>query len=292
MNLQALKYFVAIAKKRNITAVAEELYVSQSALSRQIQMLETELGVKLFHRVKPNLVLTEDGRFLLEKIESIVQQVDDLSQYASLRAQGHYGTVRIGFSGSLEMEPLLRFASAAAIFFPNCSFSFHEEHVAALQRDLKKGVYDLVFAPLNGMHEDPELDTFVIGEPLMAAALSENHPLADRDSISLNDLREESFVVITRPDAKVLHTYLLQECTAAGFSPRQVYEVSTMLEAMLMIASNQAVALVGKNIQEFYPFGLKYVNVTDLQLHHASVGVAWRKAGLTPLLQAILTTIC
>ena len=292
MTLQSLEYFVAIAKKRNITAVAEELYVSQPAISRQIQMLETELGVKLFQRTKPNLTLTEDGRYLLEKAERIVRQIEDLRTSSARMSQGHYGTVKIGFVGAPEFEALMRFASAAAIYFPNCSFEFEQGNMSDLHRKLKEGTYDLVFTPLTGLLEDPELDTFLIGEPFAALAVSEFHPLASRDLISFSELKDENFVIIARHGSPAHSDRLIQECNAAGFSPKHIYEVTSTPAQVLMVAANQAVALVSKNIQEFYNIGIKFINISDLQEAYVKVGVAWRKNHLSPLAKTMLNTIC
>ena len=292
MNFQSLKYFVATAKRKNFTAVAEEMYVSQPAISRQIQLLESNLGVKLFHRTKPNLTLTEDGQLLLERAERIVQQVEDLYTLSSERAHGHYGTLRIGFTGGLELDALMRFSSAAATYFPNCALEYECGNMMVLQRKLKEGAYDLVFTPLSGFTDDPELETFLISEPLYCLAVSEIHPLANRETISFRELENEKFAIILREESTAHSDRLLQQCSAAGFIPKHIYEVPNTLVHMLMVASNQAVALVGKNIQEFYNIGIKFINITDLLDNYVKVGIIWKKDCLSPLAEKVLKTIC
>ena len=76
MELRLLKYFLAVAREENITAAAESLHVTQPTLSKQLMDLETELGKKLFERGKRKITLTEEGMFLRERAQEIVDLAD------------------------------------------------------------------------------------------------------------------------------------------------------------------------------------------------------------------------
>ena len=81
MEIRTLKYFVTIVNEKTMTSAAETLHLSQSALSKQIQLLEDELGKKLFHRDKNRLCLTDAGKFLYQRSEKILEIADTTKNY-------------------------------------------------------------------------------------------------------------------------------------------------------------------------------------------------------------------
>ena len=85
-DLRRLQYFVAVARERNFTRAAERLHVAQPALSRQVKLLEQELGVELLHRTTHEFELTEAGEFLLDRGPALLAAADEL--WRSVRAYG------------------------------------------------------------------------------------------------------------------------------------------------------------------------------------------------------------
>ena len=80
MELRILKYFLMTAREENITKAAALLHMSQPSLSRQMMQLEEELGVKLFHRSKPNITLTDDGMLLKRRAQEIVTLTEKMKE--------------------------------------------------------------------------------------------------------------------------------------------------------------------------------------------------------------------
>ena len=80
MEISVLRYFLEIARKESMTAAAEVLHVSQSALSKQMKELEDELGKKLFRRGSRSMSLTEEGILLRRRTEDILDTVDKTTE--------------------------------------------------------------------------------------------------------------------------------------------------------------------------------------------------------------------
>ena len=80
MELRVLKYFLVVAREENITRAASLLHVTQPTLSRQLMQLEEELGVKLFHRSKYRIILTDDGILLRRRAQEIVDLANKTEQ--------------------------------------------------------------------------------------------------------------------------------------------------------------------------------------------------------------------
>ena len=101
MNFQQLQHFIALAETRSFSRASEAVHVTQSALSRSIQMLEQELGLPLVDRVGKQNELTPFGAFVLARARQIVMQGAELKRAAALMAEGVAGTVALGMITSV-----------------------------------------------------------------------------------------------------------------------------------------------------------------------------------------------
>ena len=96
MELRVLKYFLVVAREENITKAAALLHITQPTLSRQLMQLEEELGVKLFHRSKHSIILTEDGMLLRRRAQEMVSLSDKTVQDLSHIDDALSGDIAIG----------------------------------------------------------------------------------------------------------------------------------------------------------------------------------------------------
>ena len=107
MTLQQLKYFITVAEIKNITYAAQRLYTSQPTISRQIQMLEAELGYSLFNRRSKPLKLTEPGKILYEGMKEAISQINYTLETAKSASEGKSGTLSIAFQTGYYSEYML-----------------------------------------------------------------------------------------------------------------------------------------------------------------------------------------
>src|SRR5690242_5441450 len=96
MEFRTLRYFIKVAESLSFSSAAEKLKLSQSALSRQIQMMEDELGLSLFDRAGRKVFLTAAGVDLLERAYEVQKAVSSLTTRASELASGTHGIIRVG----------------------------------------------------------------------------------------------------------------------------------------------------------------------------------------------------
>ncbi|MBW3544811.1 MAG: LysR family transcriptional regulator, partial [Bacteroidetes bacterium] len=101
MELQQIKYFLALAQELHFWHTAEKMFITQSALSRQIKALEDELGVKLFERSKRNVKLTEAGAFLRDQWLPMLDEINRIHRQARKIHEGAFGSIIIGYPGSV-----------------------------------------------------------------------------------------------------------------------------------------------------------------------------------------------
>ena len=216
MNLLYLSYFLEIAKKEHLTKAAEELHITQPALSRALASLEEELGVKLFERDKKKLRLNENGRILQKSAEKIFAELSDLEQQLSDTKSGVSGRLCIG-SSFPEREPdivqqcILEFMQN----YPDVAIDYVQTSPLQLLRALDERQIDVAISTLPILSEDFEWHE-VFTEKL-GIMMSADHPLARESELHVAQLRNERFFCNNaNSDNRDL---TVEFCHRAGFEP-------------------------------------------------------------------------
>jgi DNA-binding transcriptional LysR family regulator len=234
MNLRRLRLFLLLAEEKSFHKAAERAYLSQPALSQQIQALERELGVKLVERRPFRLtpageVLYREGRALLERAEALKERV---------RRAGR-AELRFGVPENLlpDLMPLLDHLRRGL----GQPVEVLEMHTPEQVRALKEGRLDYGLAGLKvgdpGIGEEPLLEVPIV------ALLPEGHPLAGEERVALGDLREEPFLLIPRETLPPLYEAFMEVFRKAGFAPRVVREVARFPQAVSLVAAGVGVYL-------------------------------------------------
>lgn len=221
MELMQLRYFLEAARRENMTRAAEHLNITQPALSKAIARLEEDLGVRLFDREGKNIRLNEYGQAALRAARQILFTIDDLRAELDELSSGRAGTVRIGSSfPSGEPNWLLEQVRTFALSRPDVGFQLKQYPVQQLQAALEQREIELAVssAPLR---EEGILWTELFAEP-MGVILSAGHPLAERQELSMEDLRGERFYCNNANSDVQELTYHF--CRLAGFRPNVHFE--------------------------------------------------------------------
>jgi len=193
MEMQQVRYFLALARTLNFTRAAEQSNVSQPALTRAIQQLEHELGGPLFHRERANTHLSELGRMMLPYLEQIFTQTEAAKQHAKSIKKLDNVTLRIGAMCTIGPAMISDLIVKFRIAHPNVDLEVVEEGSTELMDMLTRGDLNLA---LFGLPEP--LDVRFHGLPLFAErfviALPPDHPLAAHNVVRCSDTHEEPYV--------------------------------------------------------------------------------------------------
>lgn len=215
MDIRQLEYFQRVGKLNNITRAAEQLHVSQSTVTLAIKRLEDEVDMQLFDRSQKNFVLTTEGRVFWDKVSNILVQLQDavaeLHEYRDLQK----GTLKLGVPpmvGAFLMPDIL---AAFKAQYPQLQLTIIEEGSRILRQSLEQNELDLAFVNL---HEAPPLlDTLLIAREPLAVCLPPGHALEKQNAISLEQLRDEQFILF-KEDA-FNRQIILKACEKKGFAP-------------------------------------------------------------------------
>ncbi len=225
LELRQLQYFVEVAEREHISKAAEHLHVAQSAISRQIANLETELGTPLFERIGRNVKLTPVGKIFLEHSIIALKAIDFATKQVEEYLNPGKGIIKIGFPTSLASNVLPTVISAFKKQYPEISFHLRQGSYKFLIDSVKNRELNLAFlGPLPP--KDESINPNVLFSENIHALLPANHPFANRTELHLTDFRNENFVLF--PEGYILHKVAVDACKSAGFIPNITSEGEDM----------------------------------------------------------------
>jgi LysR family hydrogen peroxide-inducible transcriptional activator len=239
MELQQLRYFVAVAETENFTRAAERSHVAQPSLSQQIAKLESEVGHKLFHRLGRKAVLTEAGVAFLDRARRILFEVEnaakELSDHPSLGRRITVGAVQT-------VMPYLVTPLIAALreSHPNLLIDAREDFRSNLVRAVVEGDLDLAIVPLPVKEHRVSVEP-LLSEPLLLV-VGKKHPIASRSEISINDLAEETFISLG--DSSSLAVQVRNFFGDQKFQPRVGFRCAQVATLKLFVSQGLGISIL------------------------------------------------
>ncbi|WP_342433692.1 LysR family transcriptional regulator [Neobacillus sp. FSL H8-0543] len=241
MELRQIQYFIEVAKREHVTEAAHNLHVAQSAVSRQIFNLEAELGIDLFFREGRNVRLTPIGKVFLDHMQQAINVIDDAKREIEEYLDPEQGTIRIGFPSSLASYTLPTAISAFRDQYPQVKFQLKQGSYRNLIDGVIRGEFDLaLIGPV------PKQEKKVKGRTLFSdnivALLPVSHPLANRKTVKLSELREDSYVLF--PKEFVLRDIIVNACAQQGFQPKVSFEGEDIDSIKGLVSAGLGITLI------------------------------------------------
>jgi DNA-binding transcriptional LysR family regulator len=298
MELRQLRYFIEVARELHFGRAAEKLFISQSALSQQIQLLENEIGVDLFVRAKRikqrKVELTEVGQAFLEDALSVIRQSELAVENARALGQ-RKNELRVGFFKLALREWIVEIIHEVSRHFPEVDVKITEfPTVESIQDGLLAHKIDLGMTLLPLMDEN--LASRVYKRDYLSVVMSEYHPLASTEHIPLEALKDEKWVIINKP-LHPFYDYIERLCRKAGFSREKniVQEVSSHEMLCSLVSLNIGIACMPSLFDLSKEPGIVSRKLLksgsapgEIEVNHA---IAWRKKQVSPLVKAVVNMI-
>ena len=288
MELRHLRYFVVVAEELNFTRAAERLHIAQPPLSQQIRALEEQLGVALFERSKRRVALTDAGERYLLHVRRILAEVEQAADDARRAARGEVGERRVGCTSSLPFTSLLPgLISDYRRHYPQVHLTLREMFTAHQFAALREDRLDVGFVRFHGQENPPDLQLREIHRDPLRLVINARHPLASQPRASLEQLRDESFIIYPEGAGTGLNVQVRQLCLAAGFEPRIVQEAREATTQIGLVAAGLGVAVLPSPLECVQMKGVRYVPLDD-EGAYLSLGLATRPGVPSPLLAGFL----
>lgn len=240
MNLTRLKYFIAVAETGSFSEAAEQLYTTQSTVSKQIVALEKELNTRLFSRTSRKTELTPQGLIALDHAKTIIDNCD--AMISSLAAYENRSVQSLSIA-SIPVMAQYHITSILAEFsqkHPAISLNVEEVETLGILPGLENHQFDLAFMRREML--DGRYDTIDLCADRLAAVLPPDHPLSESKELSLIQLKEEPFLLLNKET--MLYSLCMNECIRAGFTPKVAYTGTRMENIVELAARGMGVSLM------------------------------------------------
>jgi len=238
ISLKQMRAFVAVAHAGSFTRAAEQMYLTQSALSSLIRNLEGELTLRLLDRTTRRLELTEEGEELLRSLERLLGDLDriksDLKDVNALRR----GRVRIGTTPLLASTFIAAAVQAFASLYPGITVRVMDDTATQLLHALHEGEIDLLLATLDGANA--ALASTVLLSDVMVLVCRDDHRFAQGPQVRWIDMQAEPVVALRRGSG--LRAITDQVFQSMGVEIRPAQEVNHVTTALAMVAAGMGVA--------------------------------------------------
>lgn len=279
IELRRLRAFVTVVEEGNITRAAQRLFIQQPPLTRLLQGLEEEFGVKLLARYPRGVEPTEIGKVLYQEAKALLERADNLSATMQRASEGKQGNIRIGFTSSAALHAFVpNVLRRYREIYPHVTPQLEESGSTELLQALLKRTLDVAFVrtPVLGM---PELKIERILQEPMMVALPDGHPLAQESEgqIDLQTLLNEGFILYRRPAGQGLYDAILAACYRAGFSPRIVQEAPRLTSCLSLVGAGLGVSIVPACMVRLGGDGVVYLPLSNAAELHAPLYLAQRK---------------
>ena len=246
MTLTELKYIVAVAREKHFGKGAEACHVSQPTLSVAIKKLEEELQVKLFERNANEITVTPLGEEIVRQAQSVLEQADSIREIAKRGKDPLAGALRLGIIYTIGPYLLPDLVRQVITLSPQMPLMLQENFTVKLLEELRTG--DIDCAILAEPFPDTNLAMAPLYDEPFVAAVPSTHPLAQRDNITAQELKNETMLLLG--NGHCFRDHVLEVCPEfARFSSnaegiRKSFEGSSLETIKHMVASGMGVTLV------------------------------------------------
>ncbi|WP_253403058.1 LysR family transcriptional regulator [Pontibacter sp. HSC-36F09] len=285
MELQQIKYFLALAQELHFWNTAERMFITQSALSRQIKALEVELGVLLFERNKRSVKLTEAGAFLREQWTPLLDEINRVHLQARKIHEGAFGTVRIGYPGSIAYGFMPDLITSISTVLPELKVDLVEPTDISFEQLLLSYQMDIAFR--RDPAENPALQSeWLYSEPY-ALVVPHSHRLTEQNFTGMHDLENDKFILSN-----------LAQTTFYTAGLRQIFEDQRFIPDVRIETDfgGMILGLVSKGLGvTILPYSYSFSALPNVRFiplpYNTNLYVTWRKNDNSPVLKNILKLV-
>lgn len=247
MNINQLKYFVAVAEQRSFTKAATQYYLSQTAVTQQVRALEETLGVQLLDRNSRPVSLTPAGAVFLKEAKAILVRMDTAVSRAKDASTGVVGTVRIGYTKGYERSALSDKLRLFHRDHPNILLTCYRCDTDELAAGLLNQEYDVIFTwDSTNIRQEPQVEHRLVEHARLAVALYSSHPFAQRTALRREELKNETILFMTpsATGASFGDAHFMALYQRAGYQPNILLRSNDVESILMMVAAEEGISIL------------------------------------------------
>jgi DNA-binding transcriptional LysR family regulator len=275
-----LRCFLAVAEDLHFGRAAQRMNMTQPPLSRQIQLLEHELGVELFERSSRAVKLTPSGRTFLPEAKQMLRLAEGAVVSAKRVARGEVGPVTLGFTAGSSHAFIPKLVATAMKEMPDVDLVLREMDSATQMEALTAGRLDAGTVRLPVDRRGMELACVMREQILLAAP--ESHAFAKGDAPALRDLDRIPFIMYSPNDGRYFYDLVSSLLRAAEVAPSFVQHVSQVHTALALVSAEAGVALVPEAARNLLVRGVVLRELSPTPRTQAELHMVWRRRQENP----------
>ncbi|MBP1628047.1 MAG: transcriptional regulator AlsR family [Holophagaceae bacterium] len=287
LSLTQLRYFLAVADCLSYTEAARRLHISQPPLSKQVALLEAEMGLLLFKRERRGVTLTPAGAAFAEEVRGLFAQLERSVAKAQGIALGSGDPIRLAIPEAMVLDPLQGLLRDFMDVQPGVQFQIIRLSLGRTREALLTGEVDLLFTLSFEEEALRSCSSRLLGTRQGSWILSRQHPLAAKAVLEPSDFADLDLILVSREITEGGYAIALRNCEELGFRPRGIVEVPSFDAVLTYVELGRGIAIVGRpqaerNADRFkafeFPEGMGQVGLM----------LFWREEAVSPALRLFL----
>ena len=274
LEIRHFQYFKALAETLHFGKAAENLFISQSALSQQIQRLEQIVGKELFIRTNRSVSISQAGKLFLQESKIILNQIDISMERWQSKAEGSGGLIRIGFVGSAMQQFLPPIIKKFSTSYPDIEFhlndlSNHEQITGVEQNSLDIGFIRAIDVPssvhIKSVHKEN-----------LALVLPMDHAITSDNFHNIGQLSEESFILFPNERSHMYYQQIINLCHNHGFRPRISHRSIHGPTIFKLVESGLGVSIIPSSLKDENNYNVRFIEL-DKVPQKTELFMIWKK---------------
>lgn len=264
MDLRTIENFLKLTERLNYRKTAEDIYIAQPALSRQIMQMEEELGVMLFNRHKRKVELTEAGIYFRDESRRIIEDFERVRQRTAKVHRGEGGEIRIAHSSSSMQFLLPAILAKIQKEIPSMQTVLIESTNVYEINALLSRTIDVGFGP--NMIVPKEIDARTLYAENFVILLPQNHWLSTENFRSLDQLANENFILPSRSESSGYVESIEALCQSYGFIPKVAYQSGNTNTVLRLVEAGVGVSIEPKSALSGQNMNVRHIELTDISV--------------------------
>ena len=288
MDLRSLEFFCAIAETLSFRQAAEQLCITQPALSVRLKRLENELDLVLIQRTRQSVKLSQEGKSFLPHAKRLLREADKTREVAKSIAQGYVGELRIAYTPVSFFGEIPHIISQYREANPKVRITLVELMSNEIEIELDNKRIDVGF--LHPPLSSKNLNYQSLKKEHLMIVLPDNHSLATQQKINIAELSEEEFILVRRDIGPAFYDQIIELCHQQGFTPTINQEAETSVGVVGLVSSGSGIGFVIQSMSSYQRQGVCYREISGKR-PSLPFALAWRKGEENQLIEQLRETV-
>ena len=289
MNLFRMQCFIAVAKHLSLSKAATEMFITQPSMTQQMNALEDELDITLFIRGRRGLVLTEAGEYVRQNFSAILSQYEEMKTNLKTMQISGYGKVRVGFHGPSNWAYMLGLLKAFHRQYPNVKVELTADTWVCLREQIRNRDLDVAFIESSELVSEADIDSVELIHSGFSVLLPKGHRLADRSSLTLEDLSGENLISPDFSISPALMEQFIRDGNKEELLSENRMQGNTYEACSLLVASGYGITMLPSFLCSVSPDLVSVPLEIDTRVN---IAIAWHKANINTATRQFVNLAC